>query len=97
MTTNKSSKRAVTNGYGGVKYHWLVLAKDQGQMVIKHQPQIAGRAEGAEGRGLGLRLWIDSSDRTWQVRRGTRIIASGSLAYGLAPTVEEAIKLAAAR
>ena len=75
--------------------YWHTTRRNQGQIVTDSQPQIAGAAEGAEGPAKGLRLTTDASDRTWELRKGRRVVATGNLADGPAPTVAEAMALAA--
>lgn len=99
MTTPK--KTAITSPKNGAKggrppvacpdLHWRVRPVDQGQIVTRSSPQIAGAAEGEEGPAHGLRLVSDASDRTWRLEADGVEVASGR---GDGPGVELAMHIA---
>lgn len=73
-----------------VQIVWHVVARNQGQIVTEHQPQILGGGEGSEGTAEGLRLRTDASDRTWALYRGEVLVGRGK---GDAPDVAAAMAL----
>lgn len=67
---------------------WSAIGRNRGQIVTEYQPQVAGAAEGDEGRAAGLRLMTDTSDNSWRLYRRGQLIGSGR---GNLPTVEAAM------
>lgn len=72
------------------RLYWNTPSSEQGGIVVRSRPQLAGAAEGVEGRASRLRLSVDRSNRSWTVSIRDRVIGSG---VGDAPTVEEALAM----
>lgn len=97
----KSAKKAATSAANGAKggrpaqrLFWLVLGRNQGQIVAEHQPQVAGAAEGNEGKARGIRLITDASDLSWQIFKGKRLVACGDYKGSNAiPSVDDAMAM----
>lgn len=97
-TTTASLRAIAANGAKGGRptrrLFWMALGRNQGQIVTEHQPQVAGAAEGYEGKAKGIRLITDASDQTWQIFKGKRLVASGDYKGANAiPSVDDALAM----
>jgi len=97
----KSKAKAVSSSANGKlggrpeqRFFWLVLGKNQGQIVTEQQPQVAGKSEGNEGKAKGIRLIADASDMSWQIFKNKKLIASGDYkGANKIPSVEIAMEM----